>query len=189
MKNLFTILALFGCLISGVAADVRIVNNLRVDLQPVHDWMETKKGDRPMAHWKQIEIKEVIGGGPWAMCKLAIEGKSQTVYLKNVPASAAQYWTKLSDLTIRVKNLQQKIANDTKRLRNADTVQADFDSDYYRNRETFRVNLENSRDDLRNLQSQLSELRSQENEFASDFAMFTGQVYNKLEVWDCGIKQ
>lgn len=187
MKILFA-LVLLTCL-SASAADVRIVNNARVDLQPIHDWLETKTGDRPMAHWKQIEIHDVIGGGPWPVCKLTADGLSKTVYLKNVPPSAAQYWIKLHDLTAREKNLRDKIANDTKRLRSADMVDADVDSDYYRNRETFRVNLQNSRDDLDALQSQLAQLHSQQKELTSDFAMFTGQVYNKLEVWDCGLKQ
>lgn len=141
-----------------------------------------------MAHWKQIQLKEFIGGGPWPTCVLNVEGSSKTVYLKNVPMNAVQFINNLNALSNRVESLSGEIANDTKRLRGAYAVSADVDSQYDQNRNQFSANLDNKKDDLAALQKQLVALRASQVSATSDLAMFTGQIYNKMEVWDCGQK-
>lgn len=184
MKILLTLLLTVGTL---SAADVRVVNNIRVDLQPVHDWFKSHEGQRPMPHWKKITIIDFIPGGPWPICKISGE-ISKTVYMKNLPIAAIQYWNQFNYLTTRIGNLKFQIEDDKKRLRQADAVEADYGSEYDQNREQFRANLRNNEDDLESLKRQLDDLKAQQKESISDFAMFTGQVYNNYEVWDCGLK-
>jgi hypothetical protein len=171
------------------AADIRIVNNVRVNLQSVHDWVDNHDGERPMKHWKQIKIIQFVPGGPWPTCTLLVDGKDhKTVYLKNIPVSAIQYLNQVSYLESQIKNLSEQIATDTKRLRVANAVQAEYGSEYDQNRDIFAANLHNKEDDRDSLVEKLSGLKSQEKELTSDFAMFTGQIYNNMEVWDCGLK-
>lgn len=188
MKNIFTILFTITAVYGVSAADIRIVSNVHVDLTPVHNWMENHEGDRPMPHWKQINILEVLTGAPWPVCKLAADGKSKTVYLKNIPLLSIQYWNQFNDLTTRIANLKKQIAVDEKRYESADAVQAEYGSQFSQNRNQFYANLQNSKRTLDELREQLSELQTRKKDFISDFAMFTGQIYNKMEVWDCGQK-
>lgn len=171
------------------AADIRVVNNVRVDLTPVHNWLDNHEGERPMKHWKQIKIKDFTPGGPWPTCVFSVDGSGgKTAYLKNIPASAMQYLNQISYLQSQIKTLSEQIATDTKRLRTANAVQAQYGSEYDQNRDAFSARLQNNKDDLDSLEEKFSELKAQEKELTSDFAMFTGQVYNNVEVWDCGMR-
>jgi hypothetical protein len=188
MKTFIAILVPLLALTAN-AADVRIVNNVRVDLQPVHNWMKNHKGERPMKHWKQIKITSFTPGGPWPTCVMSIDGGGdKTVYLKNIPIVAIQYLNQRAYLESQIKTLSEQIAIDTKRLRSANAVQAEYGSEYDQNRDIFRANLQNRRDDLDELRDKLSELTAHEDKSLSDLAMFSGQVYNSMEVWDCGLK-
>jgi hypothetical protein len=189
MKNLLTMLLTIPLMALHLSAsDVRIVGTVHVDIQPVHDWLENPTGDRPMAHWKEIKIIEFTPGAPWPTSKFTADGKTKTAYLKNIPPVTIQYLNQINQLRAQIKNLKNQITNDRKQLHSADAVQAESGSQYDQNRDAFRARLHNNEIDLDSLNEKLEELDSQEKEKTSDFAMFTGQIYNKLEVWDCGQK-
>lgn len=187
MKKLLTLLFTISGLSIAFGADVRIVSNVRVDLQPVHDWYENRDGERPMKHWKQIAIVDFTPSGPWPLCTLCGE-VSKTVYLKNLPGPVIQYWSQVGNLKTRIGNLENQISDDKKRLRIAQANYAEYGSEYDQSRDRFAANIRNNEDDLDRLKDQLSELQNKSRDAISEFAMFTGQVYSGKEVWDCGLK-
>jgi hypothetical protein len=189
MKNIFTILLTICAAVPLHAADVRIVGTAHVDLTPIHDWENDKSSERPMKHWKKITIEDFTPGGPWPICSIKIEGAGKkTIYLKNIPAQAMQCLNQLSQMNAQIKFLSQQVASDIKNLRDADAVHAEFNSQFDQNRDTFRARLRNNQDRLDELTSQRDELLAKQIDSTSDLAMFTGQTYNKMEVWDCGQK-
>jgi hypothetical protein len=41
------------------AVEMRTVGNAQVDLQPLVDWSVKKKGERPLKHWKLVQVLEL----------------------------------------------------------------------------------------------------------------------------------
>jgi hypothetical protein len=59
------------------ASDIRGVGQFTVNLDPIHDWMQTRKGDRPMPHWRDftpLEYLGVINGGHAFRVAMARDG-------------------------------------------------------------------------------------------------------------------
>src|SRR5438045_8265683 len=56
-------------LLGGELHDVRMVKGIQVDLAPVHAWVSDRKGERPMEHWREIQMTEVKDTvGRWELC-------------------------------------------------------------------------------------------------------------------------
>ena len=67
------------------AAEMRTVGNTEVDLQPLIDWTAKKKGERPLKHWKLVQVLEQKrqSASPVLLCD--IEGLKSEIMLRNCP--------------------------------------------------------------------------------------------------------
>ena len=172
------------------ADDFRSVNGIKVNLTPVHDWLKTHKGERPLPHWKQIRIKEMINVGGFYKCMVSIEDESQTsVIMSNMPDSVKKAFAGIAEKQSALESARAQVEQDKQNVESA--------------RRQFRQNFDSVREgELRDAQarldrnSRLLEERSQEYDkalqsIASEttvLAMFSGKEYAKLQIWDCGLK-
>ncbi|MFM1943560.1 MAG: hypothetical protein RI897_2542 [Verrucomicrobiota bacterium] len=75
----------------AAGSDIRQVGALKVDLTPLRDWTEKKKGDRPLPHWKEAIIEAYLSaknGATEAIVK--IEGSRKHVLLTGLSPSQKQ---------------------------------------------------------------------------------------------------
>jgi hypothetical protein len=67
MKTSRTVALIFSLLLANAhAADVRNVGGRTVNLDMIHQWMITRKGERPMPHWRDftpVDYMGIINGG------------------------------------------------------------------------------------------------------------------------------
>jgi len=195
MKTLIVLLlaacSLNAADIKNVGPDVRIVGTTRVDLAPVHQWLDRgRKGDRPMPHWKCVGIESVQSAAPWPTCYIQIDQKEhKTVYVKNLPKEIPGQLSRVSELEAKKEALAKQVEADNKILLQAEGSDAQWGSDLARRRRELREKLHTEESQLRALTKQIDEVKANTKVDILDLAMFTGQVYNKLEVWDFGMKQ
>jgi hypothetical protein len=95
--------ALLVCLSLPLLAqesDVRSVNGKSVDLAPLHKWYATKKGPRPLPHWKKLTFESVGGNvGAWPQCKVKTEdGETLTILIANLPSTVRSHFTEIAAL-------------------------------------------------------------------------------------------
>jgi len=186
-----TILILFLAVCSVSAADIRVVGSSRINIDPVRAWAAKPTGVRPMPSWKRIQVSTVTPAAPWPICAIKIEGaETKTVYLKNLPGSIFNIFLEEDRLTKSVTEKDQWITAETKRLRLAYTHESEWEygSPNYIQFQRDSANLENQKDTLKELRTQLTACTRNKKLLGADFALFTGQVYAKLEVWDMGQK-
>ena len=97
------------------ASDIRTINNRTVDVQPIHDWKSKVKagdpkeaGERPMKHWKDVEVVEIVQTFSSSMhvVKANIEGVEQVITLRNIPADLCAKLAKLQTLRSRLGGAQ-----------------------------------------------------------------------------------
>jgi hypothetical protein len=66
------------------------IRNKPVDLSPVVKWFETRNGERPMPHWKVIEIENVLAkewGGYRVSAKVDGTNYSTSIVIQNIPTT------------------------------------------------------------------------------------------------------
>src|SRR5262245_36847478 len=80
------------------SAELRSVNGREVDLQPLIDWAADKKGERPLKHWKLVQILENKGQTAYQVVLADIEGSQTQIALKNCPAGILQLLTQKQNL-------------------------------------------------------------------------------------------
>lgn len=201
MKKLLTTCSLM-LLFCGIAhaADIRIVNNVRVDLSPVREWESSHQhgpngstnavDQRPMPHWKKIEIVSCYASAPWPVAVISIDGKNGEVYLKNLPIDVLNAFTEDGRLLKAIADKGQWISGETKRLREVGAHESEWEygSPNWIRFQQDSANLDNQKDNLKELQEQWKSNYQTLKTVKEDFAMFTGQVYANRQVWDMGQK-
>jgi len=196
MKHLAILCLASFCLVSfGQSSDVRVVNGRQVDLQPIHDWLGNSGGDtnRPLAHWKFLEITQMLPEHLTGMdkCVVRYEGRSKTVWLQHLPTAIKQHLLERERLAQEIKAEREYINDETVRLRYASAnspSSAASDSPGGRQIRDLNVagaDLKTRREDLGEMESRFAKLSE---ERTNELAMFTGQNYGGVEVWDCGAK-
>jgi len=183
--------------------DFRVVNGVTVDLGPLHAWLakskDEREGERPMKHWKELQILEVERTGGWFKCKVEIEGLTLTNLVANLPAQVQAVIEKMNQTDARIELLRAQIARGEVVVRRADAVTphgalgtAEY-VDAVRNQRA-QVNLAGAK--LEEAKATLAKLEAERHEYISSnlsetkvLAMFTGRKYGGLEIWDCGIKK
>src|SRR6266545_7352978 len=81
-----------------ISAELRIVNGKEVDLQPLIDWEAHKKGERPLKHWKRVQIVENKRQTGYTIVMADIEGTKTQIALKNYPDAILQLLTQKQTL-------------------------------------------------------------------------------------------
>ena len=164
--------------------DVRVVNGVTVDLSPVHKWLESRQGERPLQQWKQFTLVEPRGTVSLLdRCLVTSEaGGKKEILIANLPRESKAALTTLAQQLVAIQKATAIIENDERKLRIAG---ASTNSDSYATGESY-ANLKKAKEDLAKMQqarlASLSALMPK----LDVLAMFTGSKMQDLEVWDCG---
>jgi chromosome segregation ATPase len=176
------IIFLLALLFVGVnccpAAEVRTVNGKEVDLQPLIDWSAHKKGERPLKHWKLVQILENKGQTGFQVVTADIEGARTQIALKNCPGGILQLLTQKQALESQLAGARQEhqaAAQDAANTRKRKEVKQAKRS------EAAAAELE------KNTTKELAELEQKIKEQKGVYAMNTGATFNGLPVWDTGL--
>ncbi|HEV2350831.1 MAG TPA: hypothetical protein VG028_13400 [Terriglobia bacterium] len=144
-------------------SDIRLVNGRRVDLGPVRAWLAKPAGERPMKHWKILQVVEIRKQvGTWDECAVTFEDGAQADVLLNH-----------CDSIVRTPILN--LSNIDARLGQVDEQRKELQA-------------ESSGPATRNALAARRSARGRAAQRIKLLAMFTGQKYEGLQVWDCGAK-
>lgn len=190
------ILILALTLTTATAADIRTVGGKQVDLQPIHDWTASKDGARPMAHWKEVRITTIVSDlAGYQKCGVTIGGNAKWILARNLPQKMKEYFTRLEQVQNQMTSLTRYIVNEKARVTRADAITptgAGGSPGYVDSvmRARYQVNLAaNALDEKKaELDSITREFTEMIKEKQEDLAMFSGQMYAGLEIWDFGRK-
>ena len=160
------------------SAELRHVNGKEVDLQPLIDWAAQKKGERPLKHWKLVQILENKGQTAYQLVLADIEGTQTQIALKNCPAGILQLLAQKQTLEGQLASVKQdhqaaaqQVANSHKRK---DVKQA---------KQTESTDSETEK----KVKTDLAELDQKIKQQKGVYAMNTGATFNGLPVWDTGL--
>ncbi len=94
--------------------DYRMVNNRTVDLGPIHRWLESRRGERPMKFWKVCHMYEMKTYTVQAdQCVLVGEdGLMMRVYLMHLDAPIRDPFVSLIDANQTIAELTQQVRDD-----------------------------------------------------------------------------
>lgn len=197
MKRALLIAILIG--MAGAQAQTVRVRNQPVDLSPVVLWLKTRTGERPMPHWKILQIRSVIRES-WGGHQVAasIEGEDRQILVQNLPKNLIEAFerdrTSLAAMA-NVENRMEQIKRLNQELdRNMELTVRDVSNAYEINKAQRMVN-----------DNALRELQAAHDRLAHDLHMtaalkdsivlahFTGRKIGggpktpELEIWDCGV--
>ena len=180
MKSLL-LLPAFAILLSGLsasAAELRKIGNAEVDLQPLMDWTAKKKGERPLKHWKLVQVQELKRQSPSPVLVSDIEGVKTEIILRNCPKE-------LTDLLRRKNELEVKLTA----ARKDEGAAAEDSNEAHNKRQAKQAKRANSaaRDTGKVIQKELTEVEKKIKQ-QRVYAMFTGATFDGLPVWDTGLQ-
>ena len=162
-----------------LAAEIRTVGNVEVDLQPLIDWTAKKKGERPLKHWKLVQILEQKkqSAAPELLCE--IEGLKMSIILKNGPGEILNLLHQKDALGTKLAAARKVEATTAENLANAKTK---------RQKRLATQNHKVATDSEKAINKDLAVLEKKINQQPKIFAMFTGATFDSLPVWDTGLK-
>jgi hypothetical protein len=177
-RTILTVALLFVAANCSISAELRTVNGKEVNLQPLIDWSAHKKGDRPLKHWKLVQILESKGEMAYPVVMADIEGTKTQIALKNCPSSILQLLGQKQALEAQLASVKQdhqaaaqQVANSRKRK---DVKQA-------KQTEASDSEME------KNIKKQMSDVEEKIKQQKAVYAMNTGGTFNGLPVWDTGL--
>jgi hypothetical protein len=198
------LLGLSLCIQQTHGAEIRTVGGIQVDIQPVLDWKSDQKGDRPMAHWKDVQVVKFERTSAFPQVVARIDGQQKSILIRNCP-------TRLISALRQKAALEKNLANARK-----NTAQARSDAEYAATRASSEFAASGSasyvnavandyqtrRDDLAAAKADLAEAIANEGKLVQELnkieetlqtegallAMNTGETYGNLAVWDTGMK-
>jgi hypothetical protein len=177
-RTILTVVLLFVAANCSISAELRTVNGKEVNLQPLIDWSAHKKGDRPLKHWKLVQILESKGEMAYPVVMADIEGTKTQIALKNCPSSILQLLGQKQALEAQLASVKQdhqtaaqQVANSRKRK---DVKQA-------KQTEASDSEME------KNIKKQMSDVEEKIKQQKAVYAMNTGATFNGLPVWDTGL--
>jgi hypothetical protein len=160
------------------SAEMRTVNGKEVDLQPLIDWSANKKGERPLKHWKLVQILENKGQSAFQIVEADIEGAKTQIALKNCPAEILTLLAQKQAVEARlasVKQDYQAAAQEAAGTRKRNVKQQ------AKRTEASDTEAEKS------IKKELADVEQKIKQQKGVYAMNTGATYNGLPVWDTGL--
>jgi len=193
--KLLPVLIAAAAILAAGAQDIRYVNNIAVDLSPLRTWLQTRKGDRPLKHWKEIRVATISPEHPWPKGSVTIEGETKIVFLRDLPSATMAAFAEVAALRQQTEQLSNSVA--------AERIQVDKLKAGTHSRRFFRraarnqqqqvklgsTNLAASTKQLDSLRSKLKSAEEKERKLSLELGMNTGQKYAGLEIWDFGQKR
>ena len=203
-----SLLAIFATIsFVSLAADMRTVNNISINLDPIHVWESTNgpSSARPMPHWKYIRIDAVTKtiSGTMHEVTIIVDGSSRSVILKNMPRDLSRDIARLDQLRNISKRGESWTASAKARASAAEArvpsyVAASGSADYVNavmaDTERRQAIASQARAEAEHSQAQLDAIQREEAALAEKLssimilAMSNGAVYNRLPVWDTGLR-
>jgi hypothetical protein len=185
-----------------IREDVRVVNGIKVDLIQVHNWLQHRKGERPLKHWQQIQvfqIKEKLAGS-WDRCVVKTEaGDFTEIWIANLPPEVKKYFERRLELESNITALRSQVEREERLARENNAITphymegpAGYVDRALEQRAEVNLALERVRqkkEALFKLETEFDALRNSGAEITKELAMFTGRRQANLEVWDCGWKR
>lgn len=194
MKPLFVSLFLMVPLAGFSQPDRRTVGGVTVDLQPIYEWKQTKQGERPMQHWKDVFLvsidQDIFGGKE---CTVTIEGATRHVVIMHLPKSLVSLDAKQKGMAKQIKDLERKVSEQKNYAADAsDEARARVFNDDGSWKEAHQESVQ-AQSDLRHLQNNLTKLQAEFtqgearlNSMRELLAMDTGRVISGKPIWDHG---
>jgi hypothetical protein len=176
----------------------RVINYHEVDLMPLFEWWDRRKGDRPLASWKQVQgtlERETAYG--W-LVRGTIEGKDGLHYflLRNPPQKEL---ARLHELENSLPELEQRRASELAvaklpmydgREWNAYGELVRSPTENYDRIEQAQVNLQDLDTRIADIRQQMADMLDKRGNFKVDaFALDMNQVYQGSPVFDFGFPQ
>jgi hypothetical protein len=193
MRKAIIAAVLMGML--GAQGQTVLVRNKPVDLTPVVKWLGRKEGERPMPHWKVIEIESLRGKG-WGgyLASAKVDGKEHpgTMVIQNIPATLLQLIAAddaalkaMTDIEARIEVIERQ---NLELERQKELTVREYSNTYEITLAQLRAN-EQAIAELRVAHMQQMETLRYTSEAKKSklLAHFTGQKFGEHEVWDCGI--
>jgi hypothetical protein len=181
-------------LVSAHAQTVQI-RNKAVDLSPVVKWLENREGERPMPHWKVIEIENTFAkewGGHRVAAKIEGSGSKGQIILQNIPNELLKMIAvdeatlkAMADIEARIAALERQ---NQELARQKELTVREYSTAY----ELAVAQLQANEEAIAGLrtaymnQQQTLRLTSEARK-SKLLAYFTGQKVGPNEVWDCGV--
>ncbi len=173
----------------------RVINYHQVDLMPLFEWWDRRKGDRPLASWKHVEgtLERETGYG-W-LVRGTIEGNDGLHYflLRNPPQKEL---ARLHELENSLPTLEQQRASElaVAKLPMYEGLEWNAYGELVRNPSQNYDRIEQAQTNLQDLDTRIADIRQQMAEmldkrgnFKVDaFALDMNQVYQGSPVFDFG---
>lgn len=188
--------------------DVRVLSGKEVDLAPVHQWLAKPVGERPLKHWKRLQILEVKGNvAGYTRCVVKTEESLKTeLLMANLPPEPAAYLQSTKQQYAAILALRAQVEADQKAIDNrldwylrnpptwssvtsGRTTVADTPRGRTQDYVATTRKLEEDQKNLRLLELKHQELLDKGAGQTSVLAMFTGQSYASTQIWECGRKK
>jgi len=177
-RMIFLLALLFVGVDFCISAELRSVNGKEVDLQPLIDWSAHKKGERPLKHWKLVQILESKGEMGYPTVIADIEGAKTQIALKNCPSGIIQLLIQKQTLESQLaatRHEHQAAAQDAANTRKRKDVKQAKRSEAA------------AADAEKNIKKELADVEQKIKEQKAVYAMNTGATFNSLPVWDTGL--
>ena len=161
------------------AAELRTVGNVQVDLQPLVDWSVKKKGERPLKHWKLVQVLELKkpSASPALLCD--IEGLKTEIILKNCPGGLVDLLHQKADLDAKLAAARK---NESAAAGNLGEARNKRQAKQAKRSHTSAAETEKT------IKKDVAELDRKLKQQQKFFAMATGATFDGLPVWDTGLK-
>jgi uncharacterized protein YdcH (DUF465 family) len=170
--------------------DFRTVSGIKVNLGPVHDWLKTRKGERPLPHWKEIRIKEIINVGGFYKCTVSIEGEPEkSIIMSNLPEPVKKAFAGIAEKRNALDSARAQAEQDKQNVDAArERFLQNFDSVREAELNDARARSERSSNLLQERSRAYDEAFQTIAADTTVLAMNSGKEYAKMQIWDCGLK-
>jgi hypothetical protein len=201
MKSLAWLLVVTCAAVAQESKELRVVNGIAVDVAPVRKWLVDRQGDRPMKHWKVLNVDRLEKmTGAWDQCVVRNEsGQNVTVLIASLPPAlkpTLETCAKLQNEITRLSTYHAKASKEVAVANAVTPVGAAGTAAYVDAvmNQRAQVNLASLRveelgDYIVALKERLEQEKEKSKELRVLLAMFTGKKYAGLEIWDCGKQQ
>jgi hypothetical protein len=180
------------------------VGGVAVDLQPLHDWKTDHQGERPLKHWREVQVIGLERTVAYPQVVVRMDGQQKTILLRNCPHRLLDSLNQRVGVEKQLNHAKKKTDRARSEVEYASTrAPGTFvvtgNSDFVN---SAAVEYEARREELARARAALAEATAEEAKLARQageldktiegqgalLAMNTGQTLGNLEVWDTGMK-
>jgi hypothetical protein len=175
------------------------VRNQPVDLSAVLQWLQSQEGERPMPHWRVIQI-EMLLGAAWGGHRVAaaIEGDRRQIVIQSIPRELVAAFERERATVDAMARIEQEIERLDRLNRDIDRLLQQSVRDLSATYEVSQAQRLANEHAIRDLEISHTQLAREHRVTAAlqdlrVLAYFTGQTISaglhlgELQIWDCGV--